>query len=84
MKVVEDRSMQGDMPLEWDCAGCKSTLQADTPEDVKKGEFGGNYAERGETKLYVTCPICGADRSLTHAEVYRVPKARRMALGFYR
>jgi len=84
MKIIEDRSMQGDLPIEWDCAGCKSTLAADDPMDVKKGEFGGCYAERGETKLYVSCPICGADRSLNGNEIYRVPKARRMELKFYR
>lgn len=76
--------MQGDLPIEWDCGGCKSTLQADTPEDVKKGEFGGGYSERGETKLYVSCPICGVDRTLNGNEVYRVPKKRRMELKFNR
>lgn len=84
MKIIEDRSMQGELPIRWDCKGCKSTLEADTPEDVKKGEFGGNYAERGTNRLYVECPICGADRVLENTEIYRVPKARRMELKWPR
>lgn len=55
MKVIKEPS------AEWswlfDCSGCGAKLEAEL-SDVKSGEFGGGYCERGETRLYVSCPFC--------------------------
>lgn len=83
MKVVEDRSMQGDFPIRWDCKGCHSTIEADDPADVKMGWFGANYGgESPDKELYLACPICGSSRILSWEERDRVPITRRQELGF--
>lgn len=40
------------------CSFCGAECEAEI-EDVKQGEFGGGYCERGETRYYVECPFCG-------------------------
>lgn len=83
MKVVEDRSMQGDFPIRWDCRACKSTIEADDPQDVKVGWFGANWGgESKEKELYVECPVCGDSKVLDWELRARVPIARRRELGF--
>lgn len=61
MKVTDDRTKT--WKAELTCRDCKSVLEIEAG-DVVIGEFGGNYAEHGDLKPYVTCPVCKADNAV--------------------
>jgi C4-type Zn-finger protein len=73
VKIVDEKPFG----FEFECSGCKSRLVAEL-EDVQVGYFGANYGgDRPERTYYITCPVCGTDKTLRHNEV--TPKARAMA-----
>lgn len=55
---------------EWTCKqkGCGAKLRA-LASDVRIGEFDGAYCESGEWKFYVTCPVCGEQKTLKDSDV---------------
>ncbi|MDP2676171.1 MAG: hypothetical protein Q8O83_00585 [bacterium] len=53
MKILEEKKWWA-----FKCPNCKSSLEAE-PEDVRCGEFGGDYASDGDERFYVECLKCG-------------------------
>jgi|GEM_PF-3567571 len=73
MKIVQERPFN----YEFTCRSCKSQLIAEA-EDVLVGYFGANYGgDRPERLYYVTCSVCGTDKTLEDGKV--PPKVRAMA-----
>lgn len=60
VKVLEKGNWKEEWKYVFSCKECKSKLEADVG-DVKLGEFGGNYAESGDLRYYVSCPECEAN-----------------------
>jgi hypothetical protein len=68
----------GKWAYEYTCKSkwCGATIRAFI-EDVHVGEFGGAYCERGDTKYYTPCPVCGELHFIPDKDVS--PKAAEMA-----
>lgn len=63
----------------FECHKCGSQLEAEA-EDVQVGYFGANYGgDRPERTYYVTCPVCGTDKTLGVDEL--TPAVRQLADG---
>jgi hypothetical protein len=68
MKVITDN--RDGWTTQVECHDCKSVLEIDE-NDLKRGLFGGNYAESGTHRFYVECPLCDADVSFKSGELPR-------------
>ena len=68
MKVIEVKSWV----FPFDCIKCKSKLEAEKG-DIRVGNFGGSYCDRGERKYYVECCECGEIKIISDKDI--PPKA---------
>lgn len=68
MRIIQDNRQDWKKTIE--CQDCKSELEIDEM-DLKRGMFGGGYAENGSHRFYVVCPLCEADVSFQRGELPR-------------
>ncbi len=78
MKVIKNNLVEEVWPKQFTCGRCKSILEAEL-SDVDAGYFGGGYAEQGDWRYHLTCPVCSYQLIFIAADL--LPANIRMALA---